>query len=124
MNRRKKKSGVAALLTIAVLAALTVACALFYLWGGDRLLPSERQASSLDHVPGDVQAASPEEILVESLLEPEVEIRVAESGEDSGRIIRDDEISKYRSEILQNELKRYCYDHLTEEGTRSHYRWL
>ncbi len=116
MNRRKKKSGLTALITIAILSALTAGCAMLYLVYGDKL--ADRSESSLDHVPGDYQAASPEEILVESLLEPQVEIRVQESGDEAGEHIRDDELSTYRSEITSDPLRSYCYDHLDPADQR------
>ncbi|MBR4168642.1 MAG: hypothetical protein IKR47_02790 [Lachnospiraceae bacterium] len=116
MSRKKKKGGFTALITVAILSALTAGGALAYIVHSDQA--GQRTASSLDHVPGDYQAASPESILVESLLEPQVEIRVQESGDETGEHLRDDEISLYRDEILSDSLKSYCYDHLDPEEQR------
>ena len=115
MRKRRKKSN-AVLATIAVLAALSAAGAAFYLaQSGDiPRKPSPRIESSYDHVPGDIQAASPEEVIVERLLEPEVEVRVEEASDTEARQIREDDVAKYQTEILRSP-NHYCYDHLSEE---------
>ncbi|MBP5384634.1 MAG: hypothetical protein J6Y57_06640, partial [Lachnospiraceae bacterium] len=115
MKKSKKNGGMAALITVGILAGLTAACAFLYIMHGDRLTSFTRKETSLDHVPGDFQAASPEEILVESLLEPEVEIRIAEGTDSDGRRVGEDEILRYREEILAGDLNRYCYDHLDSQ---------
>ncbi len=116
MSRRRKKGGFTALITVAILSALTAGGTLLYIIHSDQ--QTGRSASSLDHVPGDYQAASPEAILVESLLEPQVEIRVQESGDETGEHLREDELSAFRDEILSDSLRNYCYEHLSDEEKR------
>ncbi len=114
MSRRRKKNGSVILVTIAVLSALTALGAGLYIVLNNDLPNAEQKESSYDHVPGDYQASSPEEVLVESLLEPEVTIRVEEASNGNGRYLREDEIAAYQNEIRSSS-NPYCYDHLGSE---------
>lgn len=113
MSRRKKNSYNTILTVLGILAFLSVGSAVLYIVYGDRLLPV-RSESSYDHVPGDYQASSPSEVLVESLLEPEVTIHVEESADPDGKSLREDDISVCQAEILKGP-NHYCYDHLSQE---------
>ncbi|MBR6451503.1 MAG: hypothetical protein IKS87_02250 [Lachnospiraceae bacterium] len=113
MRNRIRKNGITALVTIAILATLTALGAAAYLVHEGLLFApgTVQEKESLDHVPGDVSAPSPKEIIVESLLEPEVEEHVQEGDGSGARHVTPEELQSYQ-QALKESVGNYCYEHL------------
>lgn len=115
MSRRSKNGGTIALICFAVLTALTVgAVVLFIAHDGTGGLLGNKEVPSVN-VQKEATAADAADIIIESMLEPEVEVVEKSGSGDSGDEISDSEYKEIYENLHENSLNNYCYEHLNDE---------
>lgn len=114
MSRRSNNGGTVALICFAVLTAITVGAVVLFMArdGAIDLIGKNDEISA--NVQKETTAADAADIIIESMLEPEVIVVEKESSGDGGDEISDSEIDEIRENLRVNSLNNYCYEHLND----------
>lgn len=114
MGRDKKNGGTAALITLAILTTITVGAVVFIM-GRDGALSSPAGKSQSLHEDGkNATAADAADLIIESMLEPEIEVVEKEGLGDTGIAMDESELEEIQNSIENNTFNNYCYEHLNE----------
>lgn len=111
MNRRSRNGGTIALITIAFLTAITVGAIVYFIARDGALGLSLEKSETVNANNRSTTAADAADIIIESILEPEIEVVEKAAILDKGSQMSSDEVAAIRSDI-EDDINNYCYLHL------------
>lgn len=114
MRKRGKNGGTVALITFAVLLAITVGAGVYVLTQNGSLSLSALNDDFSEERTRPATAADAADIIIESMLEPEIEVveKKLTAAPDNG--LSEEELLKISESIRNNTFNNYCYEHLDE----------
>lgn len=114
MNRDRKNGGTAALITLAVLTAVTVGIVVYCMAHNGSLGNGMGKTQTVINEERGATAADAADIIIEKMLEPEIEVVEKEGAADNGDTFDNSLLQEIREGIEGNEFNNYCYEHLNE----------